>query len=145
MIDKTQVLNTLEPYETLEHKGIQYTNCRNYPHISRYRGLRQVVHNPQDIEDRFIALESPNPFTSSAEVMYHQVTAHEENRLDLISTNTLGTPTYAWAIAYFNGISDGFTVKEGQRLAIPKSFTSLFNTGELLSPVSALTLNLGEE
>lgn len=139
-----KIQNTLTPYKELEHNGIQYSTCRDYEHISRHRGLRQVVHGPQS-SSRFVSLETPNAFITHTEVVYHDVKAHEENRLDIIAHNYLGSATYAWVIAYFNEIEDGFTVKEGDRLAIPKSISSLFNKGELLAPVSALTLNLGEE
>ena len=139
-----RIQNTLTPYKELEHLGIQYSTCRDYGLISRYSGLRQLVHAPYSGE-RFISLETSNPFSSTTEVVYHDVKSHEENRLDLISNMYLGSPTYAWVIAYFNNIEDGFTVREGQRLAIPKSISSLFNKGEMLAPVSALQLNLGEE
>ena len=139
-----KIQDTLTPYSEVEHLGIQYCTCRDYEHISRYRGLRQVVHGPESTE-RFVALETSNAFTSNTEVVYHDVKSYEENRLDIIANNYLGSATYAWVIAYFNGIEDGFTVSEGQRLAIPKSVSSLFNKGEMLAPVSALQLNLGEE
>lgn len=139
------ILDTLTPYEKLEHKGIQYTTCRDFDHISRYRGLRQVVHNPEDIDERFVGLETFNPFTTNTEVVYHTVKATEENRLDLLARDYLGSATYGWVIALFNNIDDGFTIHEGEQLAIPKSITSLMTKGELLAPVSALTLNLGSE
>lgn len=136
--------NTLIPYQVIEHKGIQYTNCRDFHHISRCQSLRQVIHNPSE-DDRFIALESPNPFQSKMDVTYYEVPAHEENRLDIIAYKTLGSAQYAWVIAYFNSIDDGFTCREGQTLSIPKNLSSLFNTGELLAPINALQLNLGSE
>lgn len=136
--------DTLIPYEVLEHKGIQYTVCRDFSHISRYKGLRQVIHCPQD-ESRFISLETPNQFSTNIDVMYYDVPAVEENRLDIIAHKYLGSASYSWVIAYFNGIEDGFTVYEGQRLKIPKSVSSLFNKGEILAPVPAMQLNLGSE
>ena len=136
--------NTLIPYEVLEHKGIQYTTCKAYDHISRYKGLRQVIHNPS-YSDRFIALEPPNSFSTKTDVLYYDVPATEENRLDIIAFKYLGSAQYAWVIAYFNGIEDGFTVREGQRLVIPKSISSLFNKGEILASVPPLQLNLGTE
>lgn len=136
--------DTLSPYKEVEHVGIQYCNCREYDHICRHRGLRQLVHGPQE-NSRFVSLETPNRFVTSTEVVYHDVKSYEENRLDLLANHYLGSATYAWVIAYFNGIEDGFTIREGQRLAIPKSISSLFNKGEILAPVSALQLNLGEE
>ena len=69
----------------------------------------------------------------------------EENRLDLIANTYLGSATYSWVIAYFNQIEDGYTVREGQTLIIPKTITSLFSDGEILAPITALALNLGEE
>lgn len=137
--------DTLVPYKTVTRKGIQYTVCCDYSHISRHRSLRQVIFHPNDT-DRFIALETPNAIVSNKlPIKYHTVTATEENRLDLISNKELGSPTYAWAIAYFNGVMDGYTVHEGQRLVIPSNITALFSSGELLAPVSPSVLNLGSE
>lgn len=138
------IQDTLTPYQTAEHKGIQYSTCREFSHISRYKGLRQVVHNP-GYSDRFLALETPNTFSTSADVKYHVVKVDEENRLDIVADKYLGSASYAWVIAYFNNIEDGYTIQEGQRLAIPSSLSSLFSSGEILSPISALTLNLGSE
>ena len=139
------IINTLTPYEKLPHNGIQYSVCRDYDHISRYKSLRQVIHNPSISDERFISLETPNPFESNSDVTYYDVSADEENRLDLIAYKLLGSTSYSWVIAYFNDIEDGFTVREGQRLAVPKSISSLFNSGEMLAPVSALQLNLSSE
>lgn len=136
--------NTLVPYKTLDYKGIQYASCRDFNHISRYRGLRQVIHSPNE-PDRLVTLETPNPFTTSTDVNYYEVSADTENRLDVIAYRFLGSAQYAWVIAYFNGIEDGFTCREGQRLAIPKSISSLFSTGEILQAIPASTLNLGSE
>lgn len=137
--------DTLTPYKTIEYRGIQYTVCRDYSHISRYRCLRQVVFSPKQ-STRFIALETPNAVQATdLPVKYHEVTAIEENRLDIIANAELGSVTYAWVIAYFNKIADGYTVHEGQRLAIPTSVTALFSRGELLAPVSPTVLNLGSE
>lgn len=137
--------NTLTPYDVLPHNGIQYGVCRDFKHISRYRGLRQVVHEPSSDTDRYVALESPNVFTTNSEVFYYEVPIMYENRLDLIANDTLGSPQYAWIVAYFNQIMDGFTVKEGQILQIPRSITTLFNNGEILAPINPLQLNLGTE
>ena len=137
--------DTLRPYDVLEHKGIQYGVCRDFNHISRYRRLRQVVNNPQDQQDRFITLETPNPFETNTAVTYYEVPEYETNRLDVIAYKTLGSAMYAWAIAYFNGIEDGFTVHAGQKLKIPTTITQLFEKGECLASVSPNTLNLGSE
>lgn len=133
-----------KPYDDLEHRGIAYSVCREFDHISRYRTLRQVIHNPNDL-DRYVTLETPNPFTTHTEVKYHDVTADEENRLDVIAEKELGSPTYGWVIAYFNQIEDGYTVREGQKLQIPQNITALFDKGEILEPKTALVLNLGQE
>ena len=138
------IQDTLTPYRTIEHKGIQYTTCRDFSHISRYKGLRQVVHNP-NYSDRFMALETPNSFATHSEVTYHTVRREEENRLDLIAYDYLGSASYVWVIAYFNNIEDGCTIREGQKLAIPTSLSSLLSNGEILAPIPALTLNLGSE
>lgn len=137
--------NTLEPYQIIEHEGIQYGVCRDFNHICRYRRLRQVINNPQNPENRFIALETPNPFETHIEVNYYEVLQSESNRLDLIAYKLLGSAQYAWIIAYVNGIQDGFTARPGQKLIIPKNITQLFDKGECLASVSPLTLNLGTE
>ena len=139
------ILNTLSPYKVLDRKGIQYTVCRDYDHISRHRGLRQVVHQPEEVE-RYIALETPNPIDSvDVSFVFHEVTPNEEDRLDVISYNYLGSSSYSWTIAYYNNIVDGYTVKPGQVIRIPKDITSLMTTGNLLQSVPATQLNLGSE
>lgn len=136
--------DTLQPYGVVEHTGIEYTVCRDFNHISRYKGLRQIVHNPHE-PDRFITLETPNPLITNARFRYYDVPATEENRLDLIAYKFFGSAQYSWVISYFNGIDDGFTVVEGQRLKILDNFTDLFSKGELLASIPALQLNLGTE
>lgn len=140
-----QFYDTLRPYQIVEHNGIQYGVCRDFNHICRYRRLRQVVNNPQSTDERFVTLETPNPFETHTDVIYYEVSTNEENRLDLISYKTLGSAQYSWVIAYFNGIQDGFSAYVGQRLMIPKNITQLFEKGECLASVSPLTLNLGTE
>jgi len=133
------------PYDEVNYYGIEYGVCIDYNHISRYRNLRQVTHHT-DTSDRYITLETVNPLTTNnLDVIYHVVETGEENRLDLIANTYLGSPTYSWVIAYFNKIEDGYTVREGQTLIIPKTITSLFSEGELLASITALSLNLGEE
>lgn len=131
-------------YKKLSHEGIVYSVCKDFEHISRYRNLRQVVHCP-DTVDRCVTLETTNAFTTNTEVKYHEVTVEEIDRLDLIAQKELGSATYGWVIAYFNSIEDGYTVREGQRLVIPNSVTALLSKGEILAPITALKLNLGEE
>lgn len=139
------VLNTLSPYKVLKRNGIQYTVCKDFDHISRYRGLRQVVHEPCT-SDRYITLETPNPVNESGiNFKYHEVLPDEENRLDIISYKYLGSCSYGWTIAYYNNIEDGYTVKPGQVLKIPSSISSLMTTGNLLQTVPAVQLNLGSE
>lgn len=131
------------PYNSVTYYGIEYQPCVDYSHISRYRNLRQVAHLTE--KGRFTTLETVNPFVTHTEVKYHEVTVPEENRLDLIAQKELGSASYSWVIAYFNSIEDGFTVREGQRLRIPMNVTALLSSGEILAPITALRLNLGEE
>lgn len=138
-------ISTLIPYADMDHQGIEYGVCRDYSHISRYRTLRQVVHSPEDDDTRFVALETTNQFTTSTEVEFYDVPEYEENRLDLIANKFLGSAQYSWVLAYFNNIEDGFSVREGQRLMIPKSISSLFSSGEILGAVPPIMLNLGSE
>lgn len=139
------IQNTLIPYEEIDYKGISYDVCVDYDHISRYKGLRQIVHNFDEFKERYVALEMTNAFSSNADVIYYDVPSQYEDRLDVIAYNLLGSASYAWVIAYFNNIADGYTVYEGQRLQIPRNITSLFNTGEVLAPIPVLALNLGTE
>lgn len=140
------ILTPTRPYKILKHKGIDYSCCRDFNHISRYRGLRQVIHNPDDINERLVSLESPNPLQiQNVPIIYHEVENSEVNRLDLIADKYLGSAQYSWVIAYFNNISDGFSCNTGQKLMIPTSITALMASGELLQNVTALKLNLGSE
>lgn len=137
--------NTLIPYKDFEHTGIEYTVCRDYAHISRYKGCRQVIHNPHEQEDRFVALETTNPLSSNASYFYYEVPLMEENRLDIIAKRFYGSAQYSWVVSYLNNIEDGFTVTAGQKLKILDNFTDLFSKGELLASIPAMTLNLGYE
>lgn len=139
-----RIQDTYHPYKTVERDPIQYTYCVDYSHLSRYRALRQVIHQGQ-AGTRYVALETVNPFSTSSDMKYYTVPAHLENRLDIIAKEQLGSANYSWIIAYVNRISDGFTVLEGTTLAIPTSVTALFEKGELLAPISATKLNLGSE
>ena len=137
--------NTLIPYKVIPYDGIEYTNCCEYDHISRYRGIREVIHRPTDPSERFISHETSNYFESHVDVDFYEVPLEEEHRLDLIAYKKLGSASYAWILAYFNDISDGYSCYQGQILAIPKSLYSLFNDGEVLQTVSPFALNLGAE
>lgn len=139
-----RILNTLTPYKILDYGGIEYNVCREFNHINRYKGLRQVAHLP-DTCDRYMTLEVVNPFTTNTQVRYHDVTNLEENRLDILAEKLLGSSQYAWVIALFNNIDDGFTVRAGQRIVVPLNVTSLFSTGEILQSIPATQLNIGEE
>lgn len=137
--------DTYNPFDELYHVPIQYTTCRDYEHLSRHRGLRQIVHDPSDEDNRFISLETPNPFVTHSQVTYYEVPLSEENRLDLIAQKLLGSSQYRWVIAYFNNIEDGYTVHEGQLIRCPRNISVLFNKGEVLAPINPLQLNLGTE
>ena len=145
MIVDAKTYNTLKPYSVIPYTGIAYGHCVGYGHISRYQNLRQVTHNASNSDERFVALETQNPFTTNCEFHYYDVPAHEENRLDIIAYKELGSAQYAWVIAYFNNIEDGFTAREGTRLQIPNSITDLFSGGEMLASVPPTLLNLGSE
>lgn len=151
--------DTLVPYpENTDYQrnrmNIQYSNCCEYTHISRYSCLREINHSYKVPKgkgeyaiNQFSALESVNPIHSNMDVVYYTVRAEEENRLDLIAAKYLGSARYAWVIAYINEIHDGFSVFEGTRLKIPasRSVISLMDSGEMLEAINPLMLNLGEE
>ena len=142
---KPEYYDTLIPYKVIPYDGIDYTVCRDFDHISRYKGLRQVVHNPSDPATRFITLETVNSLVSHASYRYYVVPVAEENRLDLISYKFYGSPNYSWVIAYMNNIEDGYTVYEGQKVKILDSFSDLFAKGEILASIPPMSLNLGSE
>lgn len=142
---KPEYYDTLVPYKVIPYDGIDYTVCRGFDHISRYKGLRQVVHNPTDTVERFITLETVNTLTSNASYRYYTVPVSEENRLDLIAYKFYGSPNYSWVISYMNNIEDGFTVYEGQKIKILDSFSDLFAKGEILASIPPMSLNLGSE
>ena len=135
---------TWDLYRQVKRDPIQYTYCADFDHISRYRGLRQVIHQGLS-NDRFMALETVNAIPDNVNIRYYIVPSKFENRLDLIAEDQLGSATYAWVIAYFNKIPDGFTAIEGTKLAIPVSVSSLFEQGQILESVTAVRLNLGSE
>jgi len=137
--------NTLIPYKEISASPIIYSVCKDFDHISRHKSLRQIAHNPLEMDERFIALETPNPITTYSTFVYYDVPKVEEDRLDIIAQKFFGSAQYSWVIAYFNDIDDGFTVHEGQRLRILKQFTALFSKNEILAPIPAMTLNLGTE
>ena len=140
-----QIRDLTQPYKTADYAGIAYSTCVDYNYISRYRNLREIVVN-YNSSNKCSLLETVNPLvTNNLEVIYHVVELSEENRLDLIANKYLGSSTYSWVIAYFNKIDDGYTVREGQTIIIPKTITALFSNGEILAPITALKLNLGEE
>lgn len=136
--------DTWRPYKEIERDPIQYTYCVDFDHISRYKQLRQVIHEGKK-PSRYVGLETTNSFNSSAQMITYTVPAHLENRLDIIARDHLGSANYAWIIAYINKIPDGFTVLAETQLRIPVSITELFNQGEILSAVEATKINLGSE
>lgn len=140
------ILDTNNPYKKLDYKYIAYSVCKDYNHISRYRGLRQIVHSPEYQDERFISHESSNPIIyKDIPVIWHNVLVDEVNRLDIIAQRYLGSAQYAWVIAYFNNIEDGFTCNAGQNLKIPKTVTDLMKAGQILQSVPATSLNLSFE
>ena len=137
--------DTTKPYKAVDYKGIEYTVCKDFGHISRYKRLRQVIHYLEGT-DRYITLETQNNYSyENLEIEYYAVPADHENRLDLIAYEYFGTPSYSWIISYVNGIQDGYSAFEGQVLMIPTELSSLFTSGGVLSAVSPTSLNLGTE
>lgn len=136
--------DTWRPYRKVERDPIQYTYCVDFDHLSRYRTLRQVIHEGKK-PSRYVGLETTNAFNSEAHMNTYIVPHNLENRLDLIARDQLGSAEYAWVIAYINKIADGFTVLEGTQLRIPDSITALFDKGEILSTVDVTKINLGSE
>ena len=70
---------------------------------------------------------SDNPSTN--DFTYHTVTQDEEMRIDLISFNYYGTEDYLDIICKFNGISNPFSLEQGQILKVPKSPSKYYTNG----------------
>ena len=77
-------------YKEVERDPIQYTYCTDFKHLSRYRLLRQVIHEGNQ-DSRYVALETVNPFKTAVQMNSYKVPAHLENRLDLIARDQLGS------------------------------------------------------
>jgi hypothetical protein len=122
-------------------RRIRYLNPFDFRHISRYRGLRQIV----DIDNNHISLESTNPWQSRLPVRWHTVTQKQENRLDIIAKDIYGSEMYSWVVVRMNNISDGFTVNAGTKIAVIDNFFDLINKGEILAAIPPFTLNLRQE
>jgi len=120
---------------------IKYLNPFDYPHISRYRGLRQIA----DLDSNHISLETVNPWKSRLPVRWYTVTQAQENRLDILAKELYGSETYDWVITRMNNISDGFSIPAGTKIAVIDDFFKLINKGEVLSAIPPFTLNLGQE
>lgn len=104
-----------------------------------------AVYENAQVFHEYLALETPNAFTTDIEIDYYEVPTDEENRLDLIAYKLFGSATRSWIIAYMNKLEDGFSVRAGQKLVVPKSFDKLFDRDEILAPVAYDTLKLREE
>lgn len=138
--------DTTKPFKAVDYNGIEYTVCREYDYISRYRRLRQVIHYINDKQSRFVTNEIQNYYNyENIEVEYFIVDTKYENRLDLISYKFYNSASYSWILAYINEIEDAFTVRVGQVLMIPTSITELFSNGSILSSIPVTSLNLGTE
>jgi hypothetical protein len=145
--------NLIKPYKIINRELCRYTTCKEFTGINRYQKLRQVIHNDDNYSNRYITLETQNPFYTNIltdksiprKYIEYEVTETYENRLDLIAQEVLGSPSYAWIIVQCNKIEDAFTVRRGQMLKIPTNVFDLLNTNEFLEPVPVTKLNLGEE
>lgn len=103
----------------------------SFYNMSRYRKIKTLKDKDGNYylatlypEDMYI----PESDTDS----WHQVTAGEEGRLDLIAYLYYNTPDLYWVIAYANDIDDPFDVKAGTILRIP-SIQSLYGIGGILA------------
>ena len=120
---------------------IKYLNPFDYPHISRYRGLRQIA----DMEKDHISLETTNPWQSRLPIRWYTVSQQQENRLDLLAKELYGSEMYSWVIVRMNNISDGYSIPAGTKIAVIDDFYKLINKGEVLAAIPPFTLNLRQE
>lgn len=93
-----------------------YTTPRDYRFLSRYSPYRRIVE-----KDNNIVTETFNStsIVENENDQFYTVDITTENRLDIISTNFYGNPTYWWILAMANNIIDPFDVPIGTLIRIP--------------------------
>lgn len=84
--------------------------------VSRYQKLDIII---DDEGDEYVESYEPINLEPQRDDGYHQVTASESNRLDLISYNLYGTPMLYWVLAEANNIYDPTSVPAGTLLRAP--------------------------
>ena len=106
---------------------MRYSEPRKYDYISRYSVYRQIL-----ADDTYLESYNQKYISSSERDQFHVVARNEENRLDIISNNYYGTPTYWWIIALANEFIDPFVLNVGTSVRIPP-LESIFELNGVLS------------
>ena len=104
--------------------SIVYSESNEYEKVSRYQILRTIT---EDGKDRYLETYNQKFIPEKDDDIYHLVKVSEENRLDIISNQYYGSPTYWWAIALANKFIDPFIVSPGTMIRIP-SMSEIVNT-----------------
>lgn len=108
---------------------MRYSDPRKYNYISRYSIYRQILDT-----DTYLESYNQKYISQSDRDQFHVVTNKEENRLDIISNNYYGTPTYWWVIALANELIDPFIVNVGTSVRIPPIDSIFELNGVLYKP-----------
>lgn len=110
-----------------QYSFVDYDDPRTYRYVSRYSPYRQIIDEKdgQKYHETFNNTE----IKISEEDSYYTVDIRTENRLDIISSEKYGFPTYWWVIAMANDIIDPFDVPYGTILRIPPLKSLYTSTG----------------
>lgn len=111
-------------------KKMTFSPNKEYNKVSRYQILRVIS---EEDGARYLETYNQTVVPEKDNDIYHIVKVSEEGRLDIISQNYYGTPTYWWAIALANNFIDPFTVNSGTLVRIPRITDLVDPENEILS------------
>lgn len=118
------------------------TTNREYKNTSRYQTLRVIREIEDKVEERYLETYNQKFVPEHPRDVYHVVKSNEVGRLDIISNEYYGTPTYWWAIALANEFIDPFILNVGDLIRIP-TLTSLSDIdNEILTRKGAPSYNV---
>ena len=82
---------------------------------SRYSRCSRIIYDNEEIIESMDRIIIPK----TTKDRFHEVSARDENRIDLISNQYYGTPRYWWVIAYASNIYNPLDLPIGTILRIP--------------------------
>jgi len=110
-------------------RNLEYAVPKKYAHVSRYGNVRRIldkyngIYYHETVSDYKVSEGQSDTFITVSKTT---------NRLDVISNNVYGTPTYWWVIALANNIIDSFAeIPVGTVIRIPQ-LLDLYSKGNVL-------------